>query len=71
MLCTYKKPTAMRETLENLPSIRQRAKEDEYTYRKRFIYVIDLCENFYHEYEKMTFFIDGLLPIIRTIVALP
>ena len=69
MLRTYATPTAMREALETLRDVRQENTETEEDYRKRLNVAIHRCGNVHSEDEKMTLYVDGLAPTIRTVVA--
>lgn len=69
MLRTYATPTAMREALDILRSVRQTSEEDEGSYEKRLNHDVQLCGNFHEVNEKIIFYIDVHLPTTRTIVA--
>lgn len=69
MLCTYKMPTTVREDLENVRSIRKRAEEKEDLHKKNLYDAMHRCGNVHEKDEEMNFYIDGVLPTTRTIVA--
>lgn len=62
MILTYEKPTPMREALKNLASILKRAKKDNESYKKLLRGALHRRGNVNEEDEKMSFYIDGILP---------
>ena len=68
-LRTYATPSAIREAVNHLRDIRQLPKETELEYSARLNNAAYRCGNVYDETDKMTFFINGLSPTIRNIVA--
>ena len=69
LLETYATPSAMRESLVHLRSVSQGVDETEIAYRKRLLGALHRCGNVHGEDEKMTLYVDGLLPTLRTVVA--
>lgn len=69
LLTSYATPSAIREAVNDLQNIRQRSGEDEAKYSSRLNEAAYRCGNVHTEPEKMTFFINGLVPEIQSIVA--
>jgi hypothetical protein len=69
LLRTYATPSAIRNATAELRNICQSNDEDELTYGARINHAAYRCGNVYDEDERMTFFIDGLRPETRTVVA--
>ena len=68
-LSTYATPSAMREAVNNIRTLKQRAGEDEVKYGARINEAAHRCGNAFSEEDKMTFFVDGLHPTIQSIVS--
>ena len=69
MLRTYATPRAIRNPVNDLRNIRQQPREDEMDYSGHLNDAAHRCGNVYDEIDKMTFFVNGLLPSIQTVVA--
>ena len=69
LLRMYATPAAIRNAMSDLRMTRQVAGEDETAYAARIIQATYRCGNVHSEYEKMTFYVDGLMPNIRTTFA--
>ena len=69
LLRTYATSSAIRNAVNNLRNIRQQPREEEMEYSGRLNDAAHRCGNVYDEIDKMTFFVNGLLPSIQTIVA--
>ena len=69
LLRTYATPGAIRRATSDLRTIRQLPDEDESAYAARINEAAYRCGNIHLEDEKMTFFVDGLQPELRTTVA--
>ena len=68
-LTTYATPSAMRESIANLRSLKQKTGEDEAEFGARVNEAAYKCGNAFSEEDKMTFFVDGLHPTTQSIVA--
>ena len=69
LLRTYATPNALREAVADLRSLRQNAGESELDFSMRLNKALYRCGNVFPPDEQMTLFIDGLSPVIRTLVA--
>ena len=69
LLRTYATPGAIRRATSDLRTIRQFPDEDESAYAARINEAAYRCGKIHLEDEKMTFFVDGLQPELRTTVA--
>ena len=69
LLRTYATPSALREAVNAVRDIRQQANETENEYNIRLSNACDRCGNAFDEAQKMTFFVNGLMESIRSIVA--
>lgn len=69
LLSTYSTPSGMREALNVVRTLQQRAGEDEVEYGARVNQAASKCGNAFTEEAKMTYFIDGLHPTIQSIVS--
>ena len=69
LLRTYATPSAIRKATSDLRSVQQLENEDESAYAARVSEAAYRCGNVLTEDEKMTIFVDGLQPEIRTTVA--
>lgn len=69
LLHTYATPCAIREAIQVLRSISQRSGESETDYGMRVAKASNRCGNVFPEWEKITLFVDGLDPTIRSLVA--
>ena len=69
LLRTYATPAAIRDAIQNLRETRQKPGETETAFSVRLNEACFRCGNVYPEWEKMTLFIDGLDPAIRSVVA--
>jgi hypothetical protein len=69
LLGTYATPAAIRGAISDLRSLRQKWDEDEIAFAARVNQATYRCGNVHDEDEKMTFYVDGLLPCIKTLVA--
>lgn len=68
-LRTYATPAAIRNAVNDLRNIRQKPREDEIAYSERINDATHRCGNAFDEVDKMTLFVNGLLPSIQTVVA--
>ena len=68
-LTTYATPTAIREAVNQTRSLKQHPNEDKTQYSCRLNQAVYRCGNVFEESDKMSFFINGLLPEIQSIVA--
>ena len=68
-LSTYATPSVIREAVNEVRNIRQHPNEDELQYSCRLNNAVYRCGNVFEEHDKMTFFINGLLPEIQPAVA--
>ena len=62
---TYATPTTLREAVDNLRNLRQERNETETEFSIRINEAAHRCGNVHAENEKMTFFVNGLLPEIQ------
>ena len=69
LLRNYETPGVIRRAASYLRTIRQLPDEDESAYAARINEAAYRCGNIHLEDEKMTFFVDGLQPELRTTVA--
>ena len=69
LLTTYATPGSIREAVLRVQEMKQKASEDELSYNARLSQAIYRCGNVYSESQKITFFVNGLLPDIRSRVA--
>ena len=69
LLSTYATSSAIREASNKLHDIRQLATEEETDFAARVNDSTYRCGNVHDETAKITFFINGLNPVIRSIVA--
>lgn len=69
VLRTYATPAAIREAVTALRGISQRADENELDFSARLNTAAYRCGNVHTDSDKMTLFVDDLLPETRTIVA--
>ncbi len=69
LLRTYATPATIRRAVYDLRDIRQQPRENENEYSARLNRAAHRCGNVYDEVEKMTIFVNGLLPCIQTDVA--
>ena len=69
LLTSYATPSAMREAVLRVHDTKQKGNEDEQTFNARLCQAIYRCGNVFSEAQKITFFVNGLLPDIRSRVA--
>ncbi len=69
LLNKYATPSALREAVNHIQTMRQSTTEDEREFGGRVQDAAKRCGNVYHETEKMTFFVNGLLATTRSVVA--
>ena len=69
LLTTYATPGAMREAVIRVQELKQKLNEDELSYNARLSHAVYRCGNVFGEAQKITFFVNGLLPDIRSRVA--
>ncbi len=69
LLTTYATPSAMREAVIRVQEMKQKVAEDELAYNARLSQAIYRCGNVFSEAQKTTYFVNGLLPDIRSRVA--
>lgn len=68
-LRTYATPAAIRVAVQEFRGVRQKPDESEMDYAGRVNMAAYRCGNVYAESEKITVFVDGLLPTTQTVVA--
>ncbi len=68
-LGTYATPLAIRQAVQKVSDLKQGANESELEYSARLCEAIHRCGNVYDEPQKMTLFINGLVPEIQSVVA--
>ncbi len=68
-LSTYATPSAMREAVNNIRTLKQRMGEDEVEFGARINEAAHKCGNAFSEEDKMTYFVDGLHTTIQSIVS--
>ncbi len=69
LLTSYATPSAMREAVIRVQEMKQKASEDEQAYNARLCQAIHRCGNVFTEPQRTTYFVNGLLPDIRSKVA--
>ncbi len=69
LLTSHATPSAMREAVIRVQEMKQKATEDELAYNARLSHAIYRCGNVFSEAQKTTYFVNGLLPDIRSRVA--
>ena len=69
LLRTYATPSALREAVNAVRDVKQQAGETENAYNIRLNNACDRCGNAFDQADKMTFFVNGLMDSIRSIVA--
>ena len=68
LLTKYATPSSIREAVSTMRNIRQMSGENEVEYSCRLNQTAYRCGNVFEETEKITIFVDGLIPEIRSIV---
>ncbi len=69
LLGTYATASAIREATQQVNTLRQHTGEDELAYSARLSTAMFRCGNVFSESQKMTTFVNGLIPEIQSLVA--
>lgn len=69
LLRTYTTEQSIRETVEHFWNLRQASNEDEHAFSSRVGVATYRCGNVHMELEKVTIFINGLLPELRYVLS--
>ena len=69
LLRTYATEQAIREAVEQFENLRQASNEDEHAFASRVGVAAYRCGNVHTDIEKITVFVNGLLPAIRSVVS--
>ncbi len=69
LLATYATPSAIRDATQAYRNLKQKAEESELAFSARVSQAAYRCGNVFDETDKMSTFVNGLQPTIRTLVA--